>query len=98
MIQEALFNVPVPDAPIIPPSGTNPPMLAEPLGPCARSGCQEPATLKSPSGNPQSIYCEQHGYCGHYYIDRQARCVGSIEDFVLHPRLNIWVCPCMGMD
>lgn len=65
------------------------------LGPCARSGCKEPATLASPSGNPQSIYCEKHGHCGHYYIDRQTFCGISVEHFVLYEALGIWCCPCV---
>jgi hypothetical protein len=82
MIQEALFAMP--DAPIIPPSGTKPPTLAEPLGPCCK--CGEPATLSSPGG---SIYCSKHGYCA------RRTCLKSVEKFVMHPRLGIWCCSCV---
>jgi hypothetical protein len=98
MIQEALFNVPVPDAPAIPPSRTNPPMLAEPLGPCVKCGMT--ATRQSPGG---SLYCAEHGKCGGKVVEGTALgisvkvCGRSVEEFVLHPRMGIWVCPCMGL-
>ncbi len=101
MIQEALFGtsvqVPEPKHAGVPPASTMP-VVAEPLGPCARHGCQEPATLESASGNPQSIYCEQHGHCGRKYLDRQTTCGTSVEQFVWHERMGIWVCPCMVID
>jgi len=98
MIQETLFDLPAQSpapsiASKIPPKPPKPTTLAEPLGPCAK--CGKPAVISSPSGNPKSIYCEQCGHCGRWYINRQSRCNRSIEDFVLHPRLGIWVCPCM---
>src|SRR5258708_11471402 len=94
MIQEQLFDIqPVTaDGATIPPSG-NPPTIASPLGPCCK--CGEPAVVASPSGNPKSIYCAEHGKCGHWYIDRQTRCGMSVEKFVWHERLQIWCCPCL---
>jgi hypothetical protein len=92
MIQEQLFDTPVTVAGSakIPP--TNPPTIAQPLGSCCKRGCSEPATLLSPGG---SIYCAEHGKCGHWYIDRQARCGMSVEKFVWYERLGIWCCPCL---
>jgi hypothetical protein len=48
--------------------------------------CSKTATLKSPSGRPEGIYCEQHGYC--------PRCKSSIEEFVKYPYGGFYVCPC----
>ena len=79
MIQEALFAMPIP-------STDKSPALAEPLGPCCKRGCSEPATFASPGG---SMYCRKHGYCA-----RRA-CLKSVEKFVMHPRLGIYVCSCV---
>jgi hypothetical protein len=48
--------------------------------------CHNLATLKSPSGRPEGMYCEQHGYC--------PRCKSSIEEFVKYPYGGFYVCPC----
>jgi hypothetical protein len=93
MIQEALFDIPTPVTKQdrkLPPEPPQPVIQVEPLGPCCK--CGEPGTRMSRSG--KYIYCEQCGKCGHWYIDRQARCGISIEKFVLHPRLGIWCCSC----
>lgn len=70
------------------------------LGKCCK--CSEPASLKSPSGNPQSVYCRRCGRCGRKeydvingYLVLREECKNTIEDFVLHPRMKIWVCPCL---
>lgn len=86
MIQEQLFETPATASATIPPTGTKPPMIAVPLGPCCKHGCTELATLKSPGG---SLYCKKHGYCG------RRTCLKSVEKFVMHPRLGIWVCSCV---
>jgi len=70
-------------------------MIAEPLGPCAKLGCNKPAVLASPSGNPKSVYCKQHGHCGRANKDGLETCGTSVESFVKHPRLGIYVCPCV---
>jgi len=50
--------------------------------------CHNLATLKSPSGRPEGMYCERHGYC--------SRCKGSIEQFMQHPYNDVYyVCPCV---
>jgi DNA polymerase-3 subunit epsilon len=54
------------------------------LTPCIK--CGSFATLTSPSG---AYYCRKHGYCG------RKTCLKSVEKFVLHPRMGIWVCPCV---
>jgi hypothetical protein len=90
MIQDALFSVPVSDAPVIPPSGTKPPMLAEPLGPCVK--CGKDAILASPSG---MLYCVKCGQCGRMDGQGKKSCYKNITDFVWHDRLKIWCCPCV---
>jgi hypothetical protein len=57
------------------------------LGKCAV--CQAPATVASPSDNPQSVYCRQHSQC-----IRQG-CGRSIKSFVFSDRMGIWCCPCV---
>jgi len=98
MIQEALFEAPVTvakDAQVPPPS--KPVLVAESLGPCVK--CGRDATLKSPGG---SIYCVHCGKCGGKVVDMTALgasvrvCGRSVEEFVLHPRMGIWCCPCVG--
>lgn len=69
-----------------------PATLAEPLGPCCK--CGAPASVVLPNG--KYIYCANCGKCGRYYIDRQTRCGISVEKFVMHKRLGIYVCPCMS--
>jgi len=79
VIQEQLFDIPV-QTPVtqstskLPPSPPNPAMIAEPLGPCAKLGCNKPAVLASPSGNPKSVYCKQHGHCGRANKDGLETC------------------------
>lgn len=82
--QEALFDVPVTSSVTIPPTGTKPPTLAQPLGQCCK--CGEAATMRSPGG---SVYCKKHGYCA------RRTCLKSVEKFVMHPRLGIYVCSCV---
>jgi len=85
--QETLFETPTPVADVPqPPVPPKPVVQAEPLGPCAKAGCDEPGVLKSPGG---SIYCSKHGYCS------RRTCLKSVEKFVMHPRLKIWVCSCV---
>ena len=70
-------------APPVPPK---PVIQAEPLGPCVKSGCKEPATLKSPSG---ALYCQKHGYC------QRRTCLKNVQSFVWHSRLERYVCSCV---
>lgn len=91
--QEALFDIKLPPEP---PSTV---ITADPLGPCCKAGCNEPATVASPGG---SIYCKYHGKCGGKSVWQSALgidvrvCGTSVEHFVKHPRMGIWVCPCVG--
>lgn len=48
--------------------------------------CGASARLISPSG---TRYCRKHGYCA------RKTCLKSVEKFVLHPRLGIYVCSCV---
>jgi hypothetical protein len=96
------FETPAPvAAPPIPPTPPKPVALAEPLGVCCKVGCDNPATVASPSGDPQSIYCKACGRCGAKSVEMTALgvsvkvCGNSVEQFVLHPRMGIWCCPCM---
>lgn len=96
MIQEMLFAPPaIAESAMLPPEPPELTVVAEPMGPCCKAGCSEPATLASPSG--KFVYCAEHGKCGHWYMDRQTRCGISVEKFVMHPRLEIYVCPCVGV-
>jgi hypothetical protein len=56
----------------------------EPLGVCVK--CRQPAVLRSPSG---TVYCQKHGYC------QRRTCLKSVEKFVKHPRMGVYVCPCV---
>lgn len=95
MIQEALF-VPETKGAMLPPEPPTPVVQAQPLGPCCK--CGEIATLLSPGG---SIYCAEHGKCGRKHVEMTALginvrvCGRSVEMFVMHPRLGIWVCSCV---
>jgi hypothetical protein len=86
---------PVADSPIIPPTPPKPVALAKPLGTCCKAGCDNPATVASPSGDPQSIYCVNCGKCGAKSVESTALgievkvCRRSVEQFVLHPTLQI---------
>lgn len=62
-----------------------PPKLAIVYGVCCR--CKErPAVLKSPSGNPEYIYCAG---CG------RSRCgMHTIADFELEAGTGLWLDPC----
>jgi hypothetical protein len=71
---------------MLPPVPPKPVIEHETLGPCAKSGCNEEAMLKSPSG---TVYCQKHGYC------QRRTCLKSVEKFVKHPRLGVYVCPCV---
>ena len=98
MIQEQLFDLPV-QVPAtqgtskLPPKPPKPTTLAEPLGQCVK--CGAPAEVASPSGDPKSVYCKQHGHCGRANKDGLETCGTSVENFVKHPRLGIWCCPCV---
>jgi hypothetical protein len=54
---------------------------------CLDAGMMVPATLVSPSGREDSVYCEAHGRC--------RRCGESVEKFVKHPRISNYVCKCV---
>lgn len=67
------------------------------LGLCVRCGAE--ASLRSPSG---SVYCDRCGRCGRKVygtmkgvIVLRQECKRSVEEFVLHPRMGIYVCPCV---
>ncbi|SRR6266699_1090282 len=86
-VQEVLFETPVADSSAkVPPSPPRPVTVVEPLGVCCKEECSEPATLRSPSG---TLYCSKHGYCA------RRTCLRSVEKFVWHERLEIYVCPCV---
>ena len=97
--QDALFDVQTaPAASNTPP--TKPPApatLAEPLGQCCKCGAD--GSVSTPNG--KYVYCANCGKCGAKYISEtalgiQARVCGkSVETFVVHPRLGIYVCTCM---
>lgn len=84
MTQEALFAVPETKGAMLPPEPPKSVVQAQPLGSCCK--CGELAVLQSPGG---SVYCQKHGYCG------RRTCLKSVEKFVMHPRLGIWVCSCV---
>jgi hypothetical protein len=98
MIQEALFEAPAPlaQSAMLPPEPPKLAVVAESLGPCVK--CGKAATVASPGG---SIYCAEHGKCGGKSVRETALgidvrvCSTSVEDFVLHPRMGIWCCPCV---
>jgi hypothetical protein len=99
MIQEALFGTPVqvsePKHAGVPPTSTKP-VATEPLGSCVK--CGKDATLLSPGG---SLYCAECGRCRGKSVEQTALgievkvCGRSVEKFVMHPRMGIWVCPCL---
>lgn len=67
------------------------------LGKCAK--CGDMATLKSPSG---TVYCSRCGRCQRrvYGTMRgvavlREECRKTVEEFVKHPRMGIWCCPCL---
>jgi hypothetical protein len=70
----------------VPKSILDPAPVTLSLGPCAVCGGQ--ATVASPSGNPESVYCKKCGCC--------SRCKGSIEKFVKYPHGDFYVCPCVA--
>jgi len=49
--------------------------------------CGELATVASPSGREDSIYCKTHGHC--------LRCGASVEQFIKHPYISNYVCNCV---
>jgi late competence protein required for DNA uptake (superfamily II DNA/RNA helicase) len=63
----------------------NHPTLKEDSMTCAI--CGKPATLFSPSGRPESVYCDAHGHC--------SRCKTSVEKFVKYPYGDFYACPCV---
>lgn len=101
MIQETMFEAPtaVVKSAMEPPEPPGDVMIAEPLGQCCKAGCDELATRRSPSG---ALYCAEHGKCGGKSVRETALgiemsiCGRSVEEFVLHPRMGIWVCTCVG--
>lgn len=69
------------------------------LGQCAK--CGDMATLKSPSG---TVYCSRCGRCqrrvygtmrGVVVLRQGGECKRTVEEFVMHPRMGIWCCPCV---
>lgn len=61
--------------------------------------CGGPAVLRSPSG---AVYCNRCGRCQRrvYGTMRgiavlREECKKTVEDFVKHPRMGIWCCPCV---
>lgn len=98
MIQEALFEMPVVEtASKQPPQPPAPVILAEPLGTCCK--CGQEATLSLPNG---TVYCKQCGRCkrkvygvmkGVVVLRRE--CKVTVENFVMHPRISAYVCPCV---
>lgn len=67
------------------------------LGICVKCGAE--ASLKSPGG---SAYCARCGHCGRKVygtmkgvIVLRQECKRSVEEFVKHPRMGIWCCPCL---
>jgi hypothetical protein len=98
MIQEALFDAPAKPVHVrsamLPPEPPRAVVVADPLGTCCK--CGKVAERRSPSG---ALYCAECGKCGHWYIDRQTRCKRSVEEFVFHLRMRIYICPCLfGAD
>jgi hypothetical protein len=71
------------DSGMLPPEPPRP-VQDEPLGQCII--CSQPSQLKSPSG---MHYCQKHGYC------QRITCLKSVEKFVMHPRMGVYVCPCV---
>lgn len=70
------------------------------LGTCVKCKKQS-ATLKSPSG---AVYCQQCGHCqrrvydtmqGVVVLRQGGECNTSVDKFVKHPRIGIYVCPCI---
>jgi hypothetical protein len=55
---------------------------------CLDAGMMVPATLVSPSGREDSVYCEAHGHC--------KRCGSSVEQFVKYPYGDFYVCSCVA--
>ena len=98
MIQEALFAVPaVQTASKQPPQPPQSVIQAEPLGKCIK--CGQEATLSLPNG---TVYCKQCGRCKRkvYGVMKgiavlREECKATVENFVLHPRLGVYVCPCV---
>lgn len=78
----------------LPPQLPKPVTLAEP---CVK--CSKPGVVTSPSG---AVYCQQCGRCQRrvYGVMRgvvvlREECNTSVDKFVKHPRMGIYVCPCL---
>ena len=56
------------------------------LGQCAVCGGQ--ATVASPSGRSDSLYCNKYGQC--------SKCKTSVEQFVKYPYADFYACPCVA--
>lgn len=69
------------------------------LGTCVK--CGKPGVVTSPSG---AVYCQQCGRCqrrvydtmrGVVVLRQGGECNTSVDKFVMHPRMGIYVCPCL---
>jgi hypothetical protein len=67
------------------------------LGSCVK--CCKPGVVSSPSG---AVYCRQCGRCQRRVYGAmqgvavlREECNTSVDKFVMHPRLGIYVCPCL---
>jgi len=61
--------------------------------------CGKPASLKSPSGTP---YCSRCGRCTRNVygtmkgiVVLRKECRKTVDQFVIHPRMRVYVCPCV---
>ncbi len=66
-------------------------------GQCVK--CEQPAQLTSPSG---TLYCQKCGRCQRKVygamkgvIVLRKECKRTVEQFVKHPRMGVYVCSCV---
>ena len=78
-------------------NGIKPATLAAPLVPCVK--CGKRGEVSSPSG---AVYCQQCGRCQRRVygvmqgvVVLREECNTSVDKFVKHPRMGIYVCPCI---